>query len=486
MKKFLIFLFAMFLSINSVLAAKFPIDVKNYIKNDFVKTDFRFDGLVILPDDTIYLPLYPALVKKPAEIKIKQTFPVNKNLKDRPDIVIFNNDFVLMKMLYNKDGSKTVLRLDNPPVEVKTGLLPQDLLVPKGFKIPDNIKGIIGNLEIQTTNAPDLRVSVNDDEELKFVNSQKNVQTKPLNIPELKNKVMYVATCYSKNLQVINAEQRNVDYALSLKSIPIDIALTPDEKFLMATSFGNNFIEVISLSDEQVIKKFEFTSQPTEIVIDKKNNKAYIALPEDSSIFVIDIPTMTLKQQIKINGYCERLSINPELNILIYFDKKTSEIFSVELNHEFIIKNIGKFPNVSKLLYSNNKLYMLSRTKNRLAIVDYVTMGVLAEMEMDKKPIDILKYKNNIYVLCADTNILYVINGETDEVISKIRLNTKGFSTNISPIKNTKYAIITDTKSPKYVLVDLDKNQVIKTYAIDVPVSKMIIANKVLKINKKK
>src|SRR5574344_1042531 len=207
MKKFLIFLFAMFLSINCVLAAKFPIDVKNYIKNDFVKTDFRFDGLVILPDDTIYLRLYPALVKKPGEIKIKQTFPANKTLKDRPDIVIFNNDFVLLKMLYNKDGSKTVLRLDNPPVEVKTGLLPQDLLVPKGFKIPDNIKGIIGNLEIQTTNAPDLRVSVNDDEELKFVNSQKNVQTKPLNIPELKNKVMYVATCYSKNLQVINAEQ---------------------------------------------------------------------------------------------------------------------------------------------------------------------------------------------------------------------------------------------------------------------------------------
>lgn len=481
MRRLLLILILLVTTSTSAWAVKFPENVKTAIKKDFAKADFRFDGVILLPDGTIYLPLFPALVKKPDVIEVKQTFPANMKLSQQPDIVIFNNDFALMKVLYDVKGNKTVLKLDSPPVEIKTGLLPQDMLVPKGLQIPENIKGVIGNLQIATS--IDAGVKIKSE----MAKPQEKVKTfiKPApSVALLKDRVMYVATCYSKNIHVINGEQKSPEYALSLKSIPIDIKLTPDEKFLMVTSFGNHSLDIISLADDQVIKSLDLKNQPTEIVVNKKAQKAYVAVPADSSIYLIDIATMALKQQIKINGYCERLALSDDGRILFYFDKKTSDIIAVELTNDFVIKNIGKFPNVSKLALTQNKLYIISRTKNKLAIIDYATLGVSSELDLDKKPIDMLVYGDNLFILCAHNNIIQVLNTETDEITNTIKLNTDGFSTVISRVKETNIAVIGDTQVPKYVVIDLDKKQVLKTYPIDVPVSTIIIADKVRKINK--
>jgi len=58
----------------------------------------------------------------------------------------------MMKLLTDGKGHRTVLHQTEPPLQVRTGLLPQDMLVPSGLIIPENIKGIIGNLKIDTKN----------------------------------------------------------------------------------------------------------------------------------------------------------------------------------------------------------------------------------------------------------------------------------------------------------------------------------------------
>ena len=54
-------IFTLLLSCSFSLAAKIPEEVKNYIDSTVPGTDIRFDGVIILPDNTIYLPLYPSL-----------------------------------------------------------------------------------------------------------------------------------------------------------------------------------------------------------------------------------------------------------------------------------------------------------------------------------------------------------------------------------------------------------------------------------------
>lgn len=485
MKKIILTLILMLFTATNVFAAKIPDNIRTAIKKDFAQADFRFDGLITLPDGTFYLPLYPALVKKPEKIEVKTTIPAGKTLANKPDIVIFNNDFALLKILIDSKGRKTVLYMKDPPVEVKTGLLPQNMLVPTGLIIPDNIKGIIGNLQIPTASDAGLKVQAEPFLEHKIEKTSFSV-TKNLvsRVPQLQNKTLYISTCYAKDIQVVKGENHMPEYALQQKSIPIDMKVTPDGKFLLVTNYGKTFVNVISLADERIIKQFDLTTQGGEIAVDNLHNKAYVSSPDDSSIYLIDLTTMTLKQKIKIKGMCQRLYLSDDGSKLFYSDKKTNDIWVIELNNSFAVKNIGNFPNVSKIAFAQEKIYLTSRTKNRLAIIDYVTLSLIKEIDVEPKPIDMLVYKNNLYVLSAQNNVIQGIDTINDEISTTIKLNTQGFSTKIYRIKGTNIALVTDTKMNKYSVLDLDKKQVIKTNELDVPVSEIVVVPTVKKINK--
>ena len=94
MKKFvhkLLLLLIILTSSTSVFAAKIPDDIKEYIDISIPGTYIRFDGIIILPDNTIYLPLFPSLFSDVKSIQIKETYPKGQSLDKKPNIVIFNN-----------------------------------------------------------------------------------------------------------------------------------------------------------------------------------------------------------------------------------------------------------------------------------------------------------------------------------------------------------------------------------------------------------
>ena len=71
MRKFLILLGILLISCSNVFAAKIPVEVKDYILEKIPQADIRFDGVIILPDNTIYLPLYPSLFSNVKKLDIK-------------------------------------------------------------------------------------------------------------------------------------------------------------------------------------------------------------------------------------------------------------------------------------------------------------------------------------------------------------------------------------------------------------------------------
>lgn len=480
MRKLLICLGIVLMTSTASFAAQIPDDVQKFINNDFPKTNFRFDGVVILPDGTVYLPLFPSKFLNPENLSIKQTYPTGKTLASKPNIVILNNDFVLLKVLTDKNGNKTVYSMVNPPQEVRTGLLPQDMLVPKGLVIPENLKSIVGNLHIQTINDPGIRV-----ESSKPVVTQLSGSTlKALaQIPALKNKNFYVSSPYSKNIQVLNMGAKTPEYSLKQNNVPISMQAYKNE-FLLVTSYEKPSVDVISLADDEIIKQIYTKTQPDEILIDRVRNIAYVSSSIDSSIYTINLETMTLSKQIKITGMCEKLTLSDDGTKLFYFDKKTRDIWAIELDNNYLLKEIGKFPNVSKIAFANDKIYVTSRTKNRLAIIDYNTINLIAEFEICDKPIDMIAFHDRIYVLGAGDNSIQIIDAKTDNLTDSIFLNTNGFSTKISHIEDTNIALITDTKASLYTVFDLGTNKVIKTVPIDIPAKSIVVTDRIKKINK--
>ena len=475
MRKILIALALVLTMSGSAYAAKLPDNVKTMVNQSFPNTNFRFDGVIILPDNTIYLPVIPARILTPEEIAISQTIPANKKLSDKPDVIIFNNDYALLKVTELSDGRKGILKMQTPPHQLKSGLLPQDMLVPRGLVIPENLKGIIGNLEIATIHDPTLKVVP--------ANGKNTVVNSLSLIPQLSNKTIYATTNFSKNIQVVNPSKQTPEYALAQENIPISIK-GYDGKFLLITSYNKKSVDIVSLADEQIIKQVELKTQPDEIIIDNKNKIAYIAAPSDASIYVLSLETMTLKRQLKLNGMCEKLTLSEDGTKIFYVDKKTNEIWAIELDNKYLLKEIGRFPNTSKIAYANGKIYITSRTKNRLAIIDYNTIGFIGETDITEKPIDMLVYKDMLYILGAVNNEICVIDTKTDKLTDIIKLGTEGFSTKIFRIDNTDLAIVTDTQAQKYTMVDLNSKKVIKSNSVEIPINSIVVVDKVKKINK--
>ena len=475
MRKLLLTLLILLISNINCFAAKIPDEVTNFINDKIPGADIRFDGVIILPDNTVYLPLYPSLFSDIKSLEIKETYPANTDFEQKPDIVIFNNDFVLLKVLTDSEGRKTVLKLQNPPLQVRTGLLPQDMLVPSGLILPENIKGIIGNLKIDTQKEDVIKINTKESYE-EFLTDNDKVNN-PAIIPQLKNKMLFVITNYSKNIQVLDPNDTTPKYSLMQSSIPINIKAVDDGKFLLVTSYERPFLDIISIADSRFIKQINLGSFPEEIILDEENNKAYITSPKASIIYVIDLNTMSLVQKIRVNGYCEKLLLTKD--IIFYVDKLKGDIWAIETKNEYKLKNIGKFPNVSSLAFINNQLYLASRTKSRIAIVDYSTLGLIAEFTTVNKPIAMELYNNNLYILGAQNNQIQRINIFDEKDSEIIDLELTGFSSKFNRIEDSNLAIIIDIKENKYVVFDFEKNKVLKTYSMSIPVKDIIIADKV-------
>ena len=475
MRKLLLLIGILIISMSGALAAKIPDDVRTYIEQNIPKADIRFDGVIIFPDNTIYLPLYPSLFSDIKSLSIKETYPAGLTIHQRPDIIIFNNDFVLMRVLTDGEGHRTVLHQTNPPLQVRTGLLPQDMLVPSGLIIPENIKGIIGNLKIDTKSEDLIRV--NNDESFEEFLKNTEPATPQAMIQELANKVIFVTTNYSKNIQVVEPAHASPSYSLAQKSIPIDVKAVQDGKFLLVTAYDRPFIDIVSVADSRFIKQISLGTNPEQILIDSENNKAYVTAPSSSTIFVIDLKTMSLCQKIKINGYCEHILLSE--GKLFYVDKLHNELWAIELQKNYELRDIGKFPNVSAIAYSNNKLFVASRTKSRIAVIDYDTLGLVNEFTTVSKPISMLLYGNILYVLGAQTNELQVLDTVSNSVIKNISLGTGGYSSGLKQVEGTNFAVITDLKNNYYSILDIPSGTILKTYELNIPIKDVIIADKV-------
>jgi len=458
---------------NVATAQIVPQEIQDYVKKVYENAYFRFDGLVILPDNTVYVPLNPAKFDiEVEELEIKETIPANKTLANHPDAIIFNNDFVLLKVIKEKNGHATLLNQQNYPTEIRAGILPQDLLLPRNLDIPEALGNIKGTLE---TYSPEI-----DDYTLNS-NSHKDFTKNYFNHPTLKNNVFYISTPISKNIKVISPSNKKGFYSYKQKTAPNKISIY-DDRFLLVTSYSKRALNVISLYDDVVIREIPLKTTPDEIV--QFEDTAYVSSSEGHCIYVIDLKTMKAKQQILINGMCEKLIISDDGTKLFYYDKQTKTLWGIELDNEYLLKDIGIFPNVSKIAYTNGKIYVTSRTKNRVAIIDYLEMNLLGEYDVEEKPVDMYIYNGKLYILSARANKIQVLDTETDDFIQEISLGEDdGFPSKFYRINNTPYLIIADSARSAFYLFDMDNNSVVLNQTVDEPIAQLVLGKVIKKFN---
>ncbi|MBQ3641865.1 hypothetical protein II906_08090, partial [bacterium] len=265
-------------------------------------------------------------------------------------------------------------------------------------------------------------------------------------------------------------------------------------------------------------------ANPSEIIIDSINNKAYIASIEDESLTTIDLNNFTVKEKIQLLGAPQRLSLNEDGTAIAYVDMKTSNVYYLNLSGEYENKLITNYPNATKLILKHNALYLISRTQPALRIVYYDLMQdnqtikskktrdreeynkelerknsedfnadiitqyesiknskkyteeeiiarlrtystSIKDVDISPKPVDMYMKDGIIYVLCAGDNTVYTYNTQTEEVSSS-NLPVEGFSRAFTPVPNSNLAVVSNVSALKYAIYDMDAKKPLQTVPI--------------------
>lgn len=462
----------------SALATELPARVVEYLKTEYPKATVRFDGLIELPDGTQYLPVLPLSYENiDTPQKIVQTIPANLTLKSKPDLVLFANNLSLLKVIKNPDGTLTLLDSNEIPVQVKLGLLPQDLVVPEKLIIPRELKIILGDLKISVRGEDRYEIPVSANQK---ANSVSNIANKTNNkSPELKNlvnKTIYATSFQSNLVNIINPETGNVINAVKLTSVPSDIAITDDKRYVLVSSFASDKISVIDNISKTYVKDIEVGKQPVSITIANGQDLAYIANRLSSTISVIDLKNMNLLKEISVTGNPINLIVSEDSENLFYNDSFSGKVYKLNLSTKTAKPEmLIQVNNISKMLQKDGYLFVLSRTGNKMTVFDLNANKKLKEIEVGSKPVDIKYANEKLYVLAAGSSELSVVDIPTLEIAGKIELKRGSFAKSITIFDSESKAIVSTVDSYEISIVDLLKGSVITTLPVGSSVNSLVI-----------
>lgn len=507
MKKIIVLaLTTIFLAISNVEATTLPPELTSYLKEQVPKINIRFDGLITFPDKTVYLPLIPAVKNPVDKAEVVYAYPNNAtSLKQKPEILVFNNNYVILKVIKDKNGV-TISKDTNYPITVKTGLLPQDLLVPRGLYVPESLEGILGDLRIPI-GTKNNTVITKTEEQLQDEVTQFLEKENPITVPKvdaLKNKLYFVSNYDSNYLRVINSNITQPLYSLKLESIPK--AVVPiNNKYLLITTGGKTYVDVVDIQREEIAKQIDLTIEPAEIVTDKKNNIAYVSAKNEDALFIIDLKTMELKHKILTKGCPTNMTVTPDGTKLVYQDKNTARIYVIYPAENYLTERMVILPNISKLIATDNAAYAVSRTKNQLEVLLYpsktekieniespVTLRtvadgartylpspveniILAQKQVTQKPVDMIFYNEKLYILGAEKNQLDIYDTKTNEIIKTVDLPINGFSKKITRVDDTNYIVISNALEEKYLIFDMDTYSTIQQVPVNTKINNLVI-----------
>lgn len=506
MKKIIILLAVFIMGMANALATTLPVEVANYVRAQVPGATIRFDGLIMFPDKTTYLPLIPAIKNNTGNIEVVYSYPNNAiTLAKKPEILVFNNNYVLLKVIKDKNGA-TISRDTNYPIAVKTGVLPQDLLVPKGLYIPESLEGILGDLKIPVGTKNNLVITKTEeqlqDEVTEFLDREN-----PVTIPKieaLKNKLFFISNYDSNYLRVINSNITQPLYSLKLESIPTSIVPVGND-YLLITTGAKTYLDIVDIRREEIAKQIDLTVVPSEIVVDNANKLAYVSAKSEDAIFIIDLKTMELKHKVLVKGCPSHMAVSANGNKVVYQDKNTARIYVMYPKLDYKTKEMVITPNISKLIAADNAVFAISRTRNQLQVLLYpsetinydpddspaefrtvmdgprinlpkpVENIILAQKEIAEKPVDMILYKDKLYILGAKQNQLTVYNTKTNEIIKTIDLPIGGFSKKITRVDDSNYIVISNAQQEKYLIFDMDTYSTVQQVPLNTRVNNLVI-----------
>ena len=475
------------------LCTQLPEQVTAFVLEKFPEANIRFDGFIELPDKTEYLPILPLVFENyELPVKVVQTIPANQDFSKKPNMILFNNNLALLKIIRKQGEAPTVISSNEMPLKVKLGILPQDLVVPKGLILPTELKVILGDLKIP------LKEKTDKEGDIAFYNKTENkanagekqvsllgkTTENAFKLPELEflsEKKLYTINPRDNKFYVLNSYSGRVRKTITLASVPSAMEVTPDKRYVLVTVPTAGKVLVIDTSNDEFVKSIDVAKFPSSIVCVSKTQKAYVANKYSGTISEIELKNMQITKEIVVTGNPDNLQVSDNGEFIFYNDYKTGNIY--KLNPETINTTLlFQDRNIAKIGYFDRFVISLSRSQNTLTVFDLKKGEVIKKTDIAEKPLDfeILENMGKILVVCAGSNELKIIDMENFDVIKSIPFKNSGFPGKIELVQGKagkSRALITDYDAYEVIIYDIDTEKVLGYIPVSQIVGSMVVTD---------
>lgn len=171
-------------------------------------------------------------------------------------------------------------------------------------------------------------------------------------------------------------------------SSPYNLAVTPDDDFLLVTGQESDRLYIIDLNNNQIVNSIQVGERPHTVIISPDGKKAYVTNQWSGTVSVINLDSGEEINAITVGGGASGIVADFDRNILYVANTYTANISVVDLNTETEIKRLraGNYPSGLNISPDNSTVVAVSQRsvivehrdppKTEVTIIDAATQRV--------------------------------------------------------------------------------------------------------------
>lgn len=448
----------------AALATELPPGVLNYLRQKDPRVKVRFDGLVLFSNGESYVPVIPQDPGlNPDSQLVIATLPEHKPY---PDLIQFDNNFFLMRLILTSSGRMTFPKMDEYPLQLKEGLLPQDFVMPGNLFIPVELKIILGALPYKPDYVPDKKPILVPPA---ITLSQHNGETAQFS---LTNRLTYVFDLNGQKILAIEPLTGKPVGEVAIGGVPANLELSPDGKLLFVPSLSSNELVVVDTGSNLVKTRVATGQRPDSVLYVPAKQEVIVSNRYSSFLSVIDANELRAGVKVPLPGNGGAMALMPgkDSQKLLVADAGKPQLYLVDLSTRAVEKTIPAPADISaiKVLRDTEgrlEIWVASRNQNDVTALD-LNGAVLKKLAVGKKPVDMAFYDNQLFVLSAGDARVDVIDLGSKALKPSIALPEESFPSDMVSIPSEQRAYITTAGATDFITINLALKQVDTTLPV--------------------
>jgi DNA-binding beta-propeller fold protein YncE len=391
-----------------------------------------------------------------------------------PDLVQFDNNLFLIRLVSTSTGKLTLPRMDSYPIQMKEGLLPQDLVLPGNLFIPAELKVILGALPYNPQ-------AGGPDEEA----PQGKTAVKPKrNIP----KTVYLSNLSTTSLIAMDPDQGTVQGRIPFNCVPSSINASSDDKLLFATCLTTDEVVVVDTVASLIKTRIPVGSKPSHTLVLEDSNQLVVSNRYSTGLNLVNLSDLSASSEtigLSPNGAppgttvagATVMTYAPHRKMLYVADSATGKpgrVYEVDVASRAVKRTFLTSPAVSGLTVppGTEQLWVSSRTSDVVEVIDLRTGNQIKKYEVGQKPVALVSADDRVLVLSAGSDRIDVLKApyapDAEEVkFEPITLPEGSFPSGIALSGDRKLAYISAAGSEALYMVDILGGRMFKSIPLD-------------------